>query len=174
MFGVTPKESDSIINKYKSNQEKYLPLIKQILKSSDVSTRAVRNSIYILALLKDKNLYNEVINVGYKDSSQMQEIKSFYLVRVNYNREKNLNYLTSRLDELIKEPFDSHLITFLAFIDDVDLSLKYLDKLTVKGDGAVGELIWWTINYLYYMNKNNSKKADKIKNSYSYKVLGNI
>jgi hypothetical protein len=169
LFGADPEEFAALINKYKD--EKYYPIFKQILDNSNqYKEDAVYGVILFSAILQDKNHFKSITNLhasGYK----YEDVIRFYYYRIGHNKKNNLNYLKKRFDYLVAHPTDSYSIGFLAFVEGVDLPITYLDKLTPKSDGALSELIAWTIGYLYFLNKNNLQAIAQIKQSYTYKIF---
>ncbi len=170
---VDPEKSNEILNKYKLNKSIYFPKFREILHSPKADIKSIESVIYLLAILQEKSFCKDIVNINYTVSINLEEIVSFYFFRIDVDKTKNLNFLKKQLGLLLKKPKDSYLITYLIFLDDIAFSLDYLDKLAVKSDGAVSELISWSINYLYYINRDNAALIDEIRKSRSYQLFGN-
>jgi hypothetical protein len=137
-----------------------------------------------LAIIEDGEFINEITNI-LQDENYQNQLKSyhpkvldksldtinFYYYNVGFTKGESLEYFLVRLDTLVVNPDDSHLITFIPFFDDTDIALAYLDKLAKVSDGAMSELIYWAINYLTYKNKDDADVLEKIKQSFSFKLL---
>jgi hypothetical protein len=126
--------------------------------------------IYISAVLKDGRYLEYVRSGPFSNSLSLEDVIKFYYYRIGYEKVVSIKFLRKKLDNVVKNPTDNYLITFLAFFDDIDFSLSYMDKLSHVSDGATSELLSWTVNYLFYKNMQNKDALDKIKNSYCYEL----
>jgi hypothetical protein len=169
VFVVGPKESESIFDKYKD--KKYLPIFTKIISTGEYSDELIFELIYLNAVLKDGSYLDYVRKISSSPSIAIRDVSNFYYYRIGYSKVDSIKFLKQKLDNLVKNPTDSYLITFLPFLNDIDLSLYYMDKLALVADGAMGELLNWAVNYLYYKNMNNREILDKIKKTRSYKLF---
>ena len=174
LFLISPKDSIDIINKYKINSERYLSLFKEILNSNEFDDNIIYNIIYLSGILKENRVCNEVIKLSDLESKKFKEVKSFYFYRINVDKMKHLNVLKKQLESLVDHPTDSYLITYLAFMENLNFSLKYLDRLYDKSDGIIGELVSWTINYLYFNNQENAQAVGMILKARCSSLIDNI
>jgi hypothetical protein len=168
-FVTDPKESKSIFDKYRD--EKYHQIFTQIFSTGKKDDKLLYDIIYINAVLKDGRYLEYVRKRSLSNFLPLEDVVRFYYYRTGYEELASIKFLKRKLDNLLKKPTDSYLITFLAFFDDIDLSLSYMDKLAHVADGATSELLSWAANYLYYKNRNNTAILNKIKKSYSYKYI---
>jgi hypothetical protein len=172
IFLSDPIETDKIIMKYKDNKAENTRKIKGIINDSKIDQNTIVNAIYILAVLKERSAAKDVLNVKIRNKEDFNKIAAFYYYITSSDREKNLKYLRDYLDQLVTNPSDDILITFLAFFEDVEFSLIYLDKLSNKADGATSELISCSVNYLYHINIDNPQNLKKIIRSSTYTKYG--
>jgi len=168
VFVVGPKESESIFDKYKD--KKYFPIFTKIFSAREYNDELIFDLIYLNAVLKDGRYLEYVKSISSSASMAIEDARKFYYYRIGYNKVDSIKFLKRKLDNILKNPTDSYLITFLAFFDDIDLSLSYMDKLAHVADGATSELLSWAFNYFYYKNRNTKGTLKKIEKSYSYKL----
>jgi hypothetical protein len=169
VFLVEPKEAESIFGKYED--KKYFPIFKKIISAREYyNDELIFDLIYLNAVLKDGRYLDYVMKMSSSPSMAIKDVTKFYYYRIGYSKAASIKFLKQRLDNLVKNPTDSYLITFLAFFDDIDLSLSYMDKLAHVTDGAASELLSWTVNYLFYKNTQNKDALGKIEKSYCYKL----
>ena len=168
-FVSKPSDSDDIFEKYSINFNREFTEILTNRKEYEKSL--INDIILVSAINKNKELFGK-INRAYKDHPSLFERETrFYYFRINHERDTNLKYIIAEFDTLLKNPSDSRLIVYLPFLDDIDLSLHYLRKLSSKADGAMAELVWWSANYLYFMNQGNNDALAKIKHSSTYHMF---
>ncbi len=166
LFGADPDRFENLLTQYKD--EKYYPIFLQILENNNkYEEDVVYGVILFSAMLQDKRHLERIKNIHTK---RFKNVIDFYCFRIGYKKDESLRNLKKRFDYIVAHPVDSTSIGFLAFIEDVDMSISYLDKLIPKADGAMAEIVCWTVGYLYYSNKNNDQLINKIKKSDSYKV----
>jgi hypothetical protein len=168
VFVVEPKESKSIFGKYKD--KKYFPIFTKIFSTRQYNDELFFDLVYLNAVLKDGRYLEYVREISSSPSIAIKDVNNFYYYRIDYRKLDSIKFLKQRLDNLVKNPSDSYLITFLAFFDDVGLSLSYMDKLAHVADGATSELLSWAVNYLFYENMQNKDALGKIKKSYCYEL----
>ncbi len=166
IFVVNPKESELLIDKYKD--KKYSSIFVRVLSDEKYSDQLLYNIIYLSAVLKNGSYLEYVKNISSSRSAKIEDVIKFYYYRIGYEKVDSINLLRKKLENLIKNPTDSHLITFLPFFQDIDFSLSYSDRLARIADGATSELLSWAVNYLFYKNMNDTQISKKIKKSYSY------
>jgi hypothetical protein len=166
VFVVGPKESDSIFGKY--NDKKYFPIFTKMFSTAEYNDELIFDLIYLNAVLKDGRYLEYVRKISSSPSIAIKDVSNFYYYRIGYRKLDSIKLLKEKLDNLVKNPSDSYLITFLAFFDDIGLSLSYMDKLVHVADGATSELLNWAVDYLFYENMQNKDALGKIKKSYCY------
>ena len=168
VFVIGPKESESIFNKYMD--KKYFSIFTKIMSTRESDDELIFELIYLNAVLKDGRYLEYARKTSSSPTIALKDVTKFYYYRIGYNKDDSIKFLKRKLDKLLKKPTDSYLITFLAFFEDIELSLSYMDKLAQVADGATAELLSWAVNYLFYKNIQNRVVLDKIKKSYSYKL----
>ncbi len=168
VFVLSPDESSKIFKKYSVN---YVQEFGEILNNSEKYNQTLIVDIMtISAISKNKKLFEKIRSVYSKNPAFYEQVTQFYYYRIGFERDKNLKLLIAEFEKLLEKPFDSQLITFLLFLYDIDVALNYLDKLSAKSDGVVSELIHWSTEYLYHLNRDTPKALKKIKNSRVYQL----
>lgn len=141
--------------------------------------------LYIIAVSKDNLLINEVKSISPSFSGRDLDLLSFYFYRTDVDKEHNMQFLKMRFNGLVKRltnisagtetladgPVDIHLIKMLPFIEKLDFSLLYIDKLVPVTDGSISELLQWAFDYLLIIKKSDIKSTEKLKTSYAYKIF---
>ena len=165
-FVLDPPESKIIFQKYSKNFNREFTDI--LNNSNGYEDSLINDIILVSAINKNRALFGK-INQVYKDHpTYYEQATRFYYFRNNHERDTNLNYLIGQFEALLNSPTDSVLIVYLPFLEDFDLSLRYLRKMSLKSDGAMSELVGWSANYLYYIYQSDKIALDKIKDSTIY------
>jgi len=168
-YSVHPKESVAIFAKYREKRELYLQYFNDILQHNNIYNEdLIYDVIMFSGILRYKEILEPIKSIITINKKHAAVIR-FYYYRIGYDKEASLDYLKNELDGLVSKPSDRVIIAFLPFLDDVNIALSYLDKLSPKSDGAMAELCSWAINYLYYTYKDNIYVKNKIEASYSYR-----
>ena len=168
VFVVGPKESESIFGKYRD--KKYFPIFTKMFSTGEYNDELIFDLIYLNAVLKDGRYLEYVREISSSPSMAIKDVSNFYYYRIDYRKLDSIKFLKQKLDNLVKNPSDSYLITFLAFFGDIGLSLSYMDKLAHVADGATSELLSWAVDYILYDNMQNKDALGKIKKSYCYEL----
>lgn len=152
-----------IIEKYSHKKKLFIPLFTDILKDPSFDSNTKHNIVYLLAILREKIAISHIKRIEDDKSFRLKGIADFYYLRINEKKGVHLKNLTKLLDELLEMSVvdDSTLITYLPFLEDLNLSLDYLNKLSKKSDGAGSELLHWALDYILLENKNERAIIEK-------------
>jgi hypothetical protein len=169
-FFLEPQQSEAIFVKYGEKKAEYLRWFIEALDSGKVNFNSVRNIIFVLGLLHEKEQLSQVIKWQEHVSSEVRDAVTFYLYCIEDEKEHRVNDLRKRFAILVERPTDSFLIVYLAFLNDLEFSIHYLDLLAAKSDGATSELVGWVANYLYYKTRNDPVARQKLKTAGVYEL----
>lgn len=171
VFFLSPDESSKIFKKYSDNYVLELEFREILDNSGRYDQRLIVDIMTISAISKNKKLFEKIRSVYLKNPAYYKQVTQFYYYRIGFESDKYLKLLIAEFEKLLVKTYDSQLITFLPFWHDIDVALKYLDELSAKSDGVVAELLHWSTEYLYYLNRDTPKSLRKIKGSRVYQLF---
>jgi hypothetical protein len=159
-----------IIDKYSQKKRAYVPQFINILKDKKFDSDTIHNVIFLLALLRENKAQAQIKEIADHRLYELNGVDDFYFLRIRKESDLHLDNLKILYEKLLTKDVinDSKAITYLPFLDDFNVSLNYLNKMSQKSDGAGSELLNWSLDYMIY---ENTKIRKTLVNSIAYHIF---